>query len=246
MSRGGKGKGAKVSRFQIQLGGKFEDYGAEEDKILKRAFMSGFKGARFSLRGQQYEYDLANMKQRNKGSGKERDIRPPHGWKAPRAPVVPKGRTAAVKVKKGQPGTTQTLKHPDGGFYMVAVPKGAKVGQQMLVPIPPKPDADSKEEAQKKAGGSGWSTGAKVAAGTAAVGVGAAAGVAGVLIAEHGLEGAGEVIVDTFDDAVEGIGDGVADAGEAIADWAPDAAEDAGEWIGEATEDVGDFFMDLF
>jgi len=129
---------------------------------------------------------------------------------------------------------------------MVAVPKGAKVGQQMLVPIPPKPDADSKEEARKKAGGSGWSTGARVAAGTAAVGVGAAAGVAGVLIAEHGLEGAGEVIVDTFDDALDGIGGGVADAGEAIADWAPDAAEDAGEWIGEATEDVGDFFMDLF
>jgi hypothetical protein len=257
MSRGGKGKGAKVSRFQIQLGGKFEDYGAEEDKILKRAFMSGFKGARFSLRGQQYEYDLANMKQRNKGSGKERDVRPPHGWKAPRAPVVPKGRTAAVKVKKGQPGTTQTLKHPDGGFYMVAVPQGAKVGQQMLVPIPPKPDADSKEEAQKKAGGSGWSTGAKVAAGTAAVGVGAAAGVAGVLIAEHGLEGAGEIvadaaedageaIVDGVEDAAEAIGDWVPDAAEAIGEWVPDAAEDAVEWIGDATEDVGDFFMDLF
>merc|ERR1712032_1550284 len=194
----------------------------------------------------QYEYDLANMKQRNKGSGKERDIRPPHGWKAPRAPVVPKGRTAAVKVRKGQPGTTQTLKHPDGGFYMVAVPQGAKVGQQMLVPIPPKPDADSKEEARKKAEGSAWSTGAKLAAGTAAVGVGAAAGVAGVLIAEHGLEGAGEIVADTADDAAEAIGEGIADAGEAIAEWVPDAAEDAGEWIGEATEDVGDFFMALF
>jgi len=246
MGRGGKGKGTKVSKFQVLLGGRFEDYSAEEDKILKRAFMSGFKGARFSLRGQQYEYDLANMKQVNKGSGKARDIRPPQGWKAPSAPVVPKGRTAAVKVRKGQPGTTITLKHPDGGFYVAAVPASAKKGQQMLVPIPPKPMADSKEEAQKATGGSGWSTGGKVAAGTAAVGVGAAAGVAGVLIAEHGLEGAGEIVADAADDAAEAIGEGIADAGEAIAEWAPDAAEDAGEWIREATEDVGDFFMDLF
>jgi len=186
------------------------------------------------------------MKQINKGSGTERDIRPPHGWRAPKAPVVPKGRTAAVKVRKGQPGTTITLKHPDGGFYLVAVPAGAKEGQQMLVPIPPKPSADSKEEAQKKAGGSGWSTGAKVAAGTAAVGVGAAAGVAGVLIAEHGLEGAGEIIGDAAEDAGEVIVGAAEDVGEAIGDWVPDAVEDAGEWIGEATEDVGDFFMDLF
>merc|ERR1712032_683422 len=235
MGRGGKGKGTKESKFQVLLGGRFEDYNAEEDKILKRAFMSGFKGARFSLRGQQYEYDLANMKQVNKGSGKTRDIRPPHGWKAPSAPVVPTGRTAAVKVRKGQPGTTITLKHPDGGFYVAAVPASAKQGQQMLVPIPPKAMADSKEEAHKAAGGSGWSTGAKVAA-----------GVAGVLIAEHGLEGAGEIVADTADDAAEAIGEGIADAGEAIAEWVPDAAEDAGEWIREATEDVGDFFMDLF
>jgi len=246
MSGGVKDKGTKVSKFQVLLGGKYADYSAEEDKILKRAFMSGFKGTRFSLRGQHYEYDLARMKQINKGSGKERDILPPHGWRAPKAPVVPKGRTAAVKVRKGQPGTTITLKHPDGGFYLVAVPAGAKEGQQMLVPIPPKPSADSKEEAQKKAGGSGWSTGAKVAAGTAAVGVGAAAGVAGVLIAEHGLEGAGEIIGDAAEDAGEVIVGAAEDVGEAIGDWVPDAVEDAGEWIGEATEDVGDFFMDLF
>jgi len=213
-----------VSKFQVYLAGRWEDYSAEEDKILKRAFMSGFKGARFSLRGQSYEYDLANMKQRNTGTGKQRDIRPPQGWKAPSAPVVPRGRTAAVKVRRGQPGKTITLKHPDGGFYLVRVPAAAKDGQQMLVPIPPRRQADSKEEALKRAGGGGWGTGAKVAAGTAAVGVGAAAGVAGVLIAEHGLE----------------------DVGEAIGDWVPGAVEDAGEWIGEATEDVGDFFMDLF
>jgi hypothetical protein len=253
----GKGKGAKVSRFQVQLGGKWEDYSVEEDKILKRAFMSGFKGAKFSLRGQHYEYDLAKNKQINKGTGKVRQIRPPNGWRAPSAPIVRPGKTQNVTVKKGQPGTTLTLKHPDGGFYLVQVPAGAKVGQHMLVPVPDKPDAETKEKAQEKSGGSGWSTGAKVAAGTAAVGVGAAAGVAGVLIAEHGLEGAGEIvadaaedageaIVDGVEDAAEAIGDWVPDAAEAIGEWVPDAAEDAVEWIGDATEDVGDFFMDLF
>jgi len=257
MGHGGKGKGkgkaqakAKSPAFQVMLGGSWDNYTVEEDQILKRAFMSGFKNARFTLRGQHYEYNLDRMKQKNVDSGKERDIRPPHKWKAPSAPVVPKGRTASVTVQKGQPGTNLTLKHPDGGYYSVAVPPSAKVGQTMLVPIPPKADAETKEELQAKTsgggGGGGWSTGAKVAAGTAAVGVGAVAGVAGVLIAEHGLEGAGDVVADAAEDAGEAIADGTTDAVDAIGEWVPDAAEDVGDWVGEATEDVGDFFMDLF
>merc|ERR1712137_1523030 len=108
---------------------------------------------------------------KNLNSGKIREIRPPHKWQAPSAPVVPPGKTATVKVKRGQPGTQLTLKHPDGGFYTVSVPRNAKVGQTMLVPIPPYGSAgghgssghDDDDHHKKK----GWSTGAKVAAGVA-------------------------------------------------------------------------------
>merc|ERR1711939_1206347 len=82
---------------------------------------------------------------------------------------------------------------------------------------------------------SGWSTGGKVAAGTAAVvGVGAAA-VGGAILGDHiaelGLEA-----------TIEVVGDGLADAGEAIGDF----AVDAGEFVVDAAEDAGDFIMDLF
>merc|ERR1711988_1547441 len=92
----------------------------------------------------------------------------------------------------------------------------------------------------------GWSTGAKVAAGGAAlVGVGGLA-VAGAVLGEHiAEEGWGATMAD--------LGDAAADAGEAIAGAAEDAgeaiagaAEDAGEWISGAAEDAGDFVMDLF
>jgi len=217
--------------FQVMLGGSFKNYQGEEDKLLKRAFMSGFMNAKYKYRGQEYEYNFKDMMQKNLATGKNRQIRPPHKWAAPSAPVVPPGRTATVKVRKGQPGTTINLKHPDGGTYPVSVPASAKQGQTMLVPIPSHGVEKVAATDAKKEEKSGWSTGAKVAAGTAGAAVVAGGAVAGVLIAEHGVDGAGEIIVDAGEDA-----------GEAIAG----AAEDVGDWVGEAAEDVGDFFMDLF
>merc|ERR1712203_990061 len=132
------------------------------------------------------------------------------------------------------------------------VPAGAKVGAAMLVPVPslpsvpavavtPTPARASKAAAtapvvalaeEKK---SGWSTGAKVAAGGAAVvGVGGLA-VAGAVLGEHIAE-------EGWDATMAELGDAAADAGEAIVG----AAEDAGEWISGAAEDAGDFIMDLF
>merc|ERR1712007_421904 len=197
-------------------GGDWKDYGPEEDKILKRAYMSGFPNAKFELRGQRYEYNFKRGVQKNLDSGKTREIRAPHKWQAPSAPVVPPGKTATVKVKRGQPGTQLTLKHPDGGFYTVSVPRNAKVGQTMLVPIPPHGSHGGSggsgghgghgddDEHKKK----GWSTGTKVAVGVAGAAVVGAGVVAGVIIAEEGLDGA-EAMAEG---AIDEIGDGLVEA----------------------------------
>jgi len=245
-----------VQHFQVKLGGDWKDYGPEEDKILKRAYMSGFPNAKFELRGQRYEYNFKSGVQKNLNSGKIREIRPPHKWQAPSAPVVPPGKTATVKVKRGQPGTQLTLKHPDGGFYTVSVPRNAKVGQTMLVPIPPHGSAgghgsgshgghghsgghgssghDDDDHHKKK----GWSTGAKVAAGVAGVAVVGTAAVAGVIIAEEGLDGA-EALAES---ALDEVGDGLVEAGDAIGEFGSEAVD----FLGEAADSTADFFMDLF
>ncbi|CAK9087311.1 Hypothetical protein SCF082_LOCUS41273 [Durusdinium trenchii] len=129
----------------------------------------------------------------------------------------------------------------------------------MLVPIPkdedlpvavpdaptpagPTPAAPSGPEKKK----GGWSTGAKVAAGTAGVVAVGGLAVAGAVLGEHIAE-------EGWDATMAELGDVAADAGEAIAGAAEDvgeavagAAEDAGEWIAGAAEDAGDFIMDLF
>merc|ERR1712080_278688 len=107
-------------------------------KILKRAFMAGFPNAKFHLRGQNYEYDSKNMMQINQGSGKSRAIRAPNEWKAPKKPLVPPGKTTVVNVPPGAPGTPIQVPYPGkpGAFIVVNVPKSAKSGQAMLVPVP--------------------------------------------------------------------------------------------------------------
>eukprot|EP00403_Amphidinium_massartii_P021103 CAMPEP_0178399566 /NCGR_PEP_ID=MMETSP0689_2-20121128/15345_1 /TAXON_ID=160604 /ORGANISM="Amphidinium massartii, Strain CS-259" /LENGTH=293 /DNA_ID=CAMNT_0020020345 /DNA_START=83 /DNA_END=964 /DNA_ORIENTATION=+ len=104
----------------------------------------------------------------------------------------------------------------------------------------------------------GWSTGTKVAAGTAAV---AAVGGGAFLAAHAATEGpdaTGEMLADGaedvgewVEDAAEDVGEwaddaGIVDAAEDAAEWTAEAAEDAAEWIGDAAEDAGDFIMDLF
>jgi len=232
-----------MAKFQVKLGGKWEDYSNQEDKILKRAFMAGFPNAKFHLRGQNYEYDFKKMVQTNKGTGKSRVIRSPNKWKAPKEPLVPPGKTTVINVPAGSPGTTIQVPYPGkpGAFIAVKVPASAKPGQAMLVPVPDAPTSGTAAAAAGRgSAGSpppsgGWSTGGKVAAGTAAVvGVGAAAvggAILGDHIAEHGL-----------DATVDAVGDGLADAGEAIGDF----AVDAGEFVVDTAEDAGDFVMDLF
>merc|ERR1719409_1583832 len=78
------------------------------------------------------------MVQTNKDTGKSRAIRSPNKWKAPKEPLVPAGKTTVVNVPRGAPGTTIQVPYPGrpGAFIAVNVPKSAKPGQAMLVPVP--------------------------------------------------------------------------------------------------------------
>lgn len=223
--------------------------------------MAGFPTAKFQLRGQKYIYDFRQMMQLNVESGKKRAIRQPRKWKQPAKPVVPPGPTTVITVPQGSPGTMIQVPHPrvKGAFISVNVPKSAKPGQAMLVPVPqdvsvaassaPKkqPHAGQSESARTTAsrvstppaaatsGGGSWSTGGKVAAGAAGVlGVGGAA-VGGVVLGEHIAE-------HGLDATVDAAGDGIVDAAEATEEF----FVDAGEFIVDAGEDVADFVMDLF
>merc|ERR1719454_2520947 len=198
------------------------------------------------------------MVQINRDSGKERKIRQPMKWKQPAKPLVPAGPTIVVTVPPGSPGTTIQVPHPrvKGAFISVNVPASAKPGQAMLVPVPTRATASTTSGQGHKAPssklatdksvtpkspteapsviadtsscGSSWSTGAKAAAGTAAVlGVGCAA-VGGAILGEHIAE-------HGFEATMEAAGDGL-----------EDFAVDAGEFVVDAAEDVGDFVMDLF
>lgn len=230
------------------LGGKWKDYEKEEDNILKRAYMTGHKKAKYSLRGNQYEYDFNRMKQINVESGKERDLRAPYKMKPPSTPIVPSGPTMVVKVPPGGPGTVIQVPHPQNKSLNIAVevPKTAKVGKAMIVPVPPlpadggggaytpgaAPAAPHKPDGPKD---TSLSTGEKVgfAVGGAAL-IGGMA-VAGAVIGDAAADGA-------FDGTVDAAGDALGDAGDVLAD----VADDAGDWLMDVGADAGDFIMDLF
>eukprot|EP00971_Amphidinium_carterae_P116274 2303424-Amphidinium_carterae.1 len=127
-----------MAKFQVMLAGEWKDFAQKEDRILKRSFMAGYPNCRFSLRGASYEYGFDRMVQKSLTTGKERKIRAPHRWHQPARPIVPKGPTLSMLVPAGSPGTTIQIDHPKvkGAHIQVAVPKYAKVGQPMLVPLP--------------------------------------------------------------------------------------------------------------
>merc|ERR1712232_195858 len=264
MGRGkgqGKGKHTKPRKWQIRLDGQWKDYEDQEDRILKRAYLVGQPNAKFHLRGQDYEYNFRKMVQINKHTRKEREIRSPPGPKPPRHALLPAGPMTVITVGSGQPGTMITIPDPNnpGANVNVFVPPDARPGSKMAVPLPRKgeniqavQEKQKKHDAEKKqTSAGGWSTGAKVAAGGAAlVGVGAV-GVGGVILGDHlaGGDMAGDIGAVAVD-AGEAIGGGVVDAADAVADWVPGAAEDVGDfagdavdWLGDAGEDIGDFIM---
>lgn len=133
-------------RFQIKLDGKWTDCSDEDDKILKRGYMSGIPVVRLTCHGQRYEYDFKRNEQRNLDSMSVRYIRPPCKWSPPSPPVAPCGQRAVVKVREGQPGKCIRVEHPLGGWFSFQVPHSARKGQTMLVLVPDKssvPDKDA-------------------------------------------------------------------------------------------------------
>jgi len=236
-----------MATFQVKLGGDWKAYAKDEDKILKRAYLAGFPNAKYALRGQHYEADFNKMQQKNMDSGKSRDIRAPHKWKPPTAPITKAGPTFCITVPPGAPGTTIQVPHPreKGAMIAVNVPPTAKVGQAMLVPIPEGAPAalapsditgeykpvEHKDDKEKKK----WSTGAKVAAATGGVLVVGGLAVGGAVLGEHIAE-------EGWDATMADLGDIATTAGEGIAD----GAEAAVDWVGDAAEATGDFIMDLF
>lgn len=241
-----------MAHFQVKLGGEWKDYSSTEDKILKRAFMAGFPNVRYSLRGQEYTYDFKHMVQINGDTQKQRLIRAPCKWKPPAKPLCPAGPTTVVNVPAGSPGKTIQVPHPrcKGQSIAVQVPKSARPGQAMLVPLPPKvvqspPAASSgypslddggfKENMSQKKHGGSWTTGGKLAAGGFGAAAMGAAYVGGIVLGDH-------IYDHGLDATADAVGDGLEDAGEEVAEF----AVDAGEFVVDAAEDVGDFVMDLF
>merc|ERR1719230_1006850 len=102
------------------------------------------------------------MVQINTDSRKERQIRPPQNWRAPSKQLVPAGPTTVITVPPGSAGKTIQVPHPGvkGAYIAVNVPRNAKVGQAMLVPVPAEAAVSASGapvKADKKS--SGWSTG---------------------------------------------------------------------------------------
>lgn len=261
-----------TSHFQVKLGGDFKNYEADEDKMLKRAYLSGAPNAKYSVRGQKYEVNFQKSTQKNSSTSKEREIRPPFKWKPPAGgQLVKTGPTMCIKVPPGAPGKIiQVPVGRSGKLVAVNVPATAKVGQSMLVPIPQgkpatikivEPSAAEaaavekmspceKAKAKKK-----WSTGGKVAAGTAGLAVLGGVAVGGAILGEHIAEEGLDATVDDLGDTVATVGDHIVAGGEAAADGLEDAGvtdaladagEEAGDWLTGAGEDVADFIMDIF
>jgi len=229
---------------------------------LKRAYMTGQKNAKFHLRGQNYEYNFKKMKQKNKDTKKERNIRPPGGPKPPRVPILPTGPMIIISVKAGQPGTMIPVKDPNnpGQTIQVYCPPHAKPGSKLAVPIPAKgesvQDVQKKQDAHDKEHKTKSSLGSRVATGGAAVAGLAAVGVGGVILGDHlaggemadtigsGVVDAGEWAVDAGGDAVDAVGDWAPGAADAAGDWFEGAGEDVGDWAAGAGEDIADFAVD--
>lgn len=247
-----------MSHFQVMLDGKWTTYEKTEDGILKRAYMSGHKKAKYNLRGSRYEYDFIRMKQRNLESAKERDIRPPYKMKPPSKPLIPSGPTMIVKVPPRSSGTLIQVPHPSDKSQMICVqvPRKARAGQAMIVPIPslsrrpvghvPTPTSGriSIPAPSAPPASSGYAPQAPVASDSSAAILGKKS--CGKDVVGVGLAGAGLVGGCAVAGAL--IGDAVAESGgmDDIIDTAEVAFEDAGDWLLDVGEDAGDFIMDLF
>lgn len=159
-----------MANFQVKLGGEWQDYDRTADTCLKAAFQSGFAYATLERRGQSYTVDFRRMVQKNMSTKTERQIRPPRRGKAPPSrPVMDAGLKTMVTVPPGAPGCVIAVPDPrrKGKFIPVRVPRSAKPGQSMLVPLPPE-TARGRSSSRASAKREGSSVGRKSAGGASA------------------------------------------------------------------------------
>lgn len=231
-SDGGQDPSAGKKKFQIMLSGAWKDYSAEEDAVLKRAYLVGQPNVRYALRGQKYEYSFRDMTQNNLDTNKERRIRPPPGMNQPAAPLLPTGPMVVITVPPRSSGQSITINDPNnpGQTVQVNVPPNARPGQKMAVPVPEAgqsvQDVSKKQHSHMTAGAvAGTIGGVAVVAGGLAVG--------GVILGDHLSGGA------VADAAAGAFGDGAGDALGSVTDVAGGAVGDLGDALGDAAADAG-------
>jgi len=164
--------------FQVKLNNGWKDYDKDEDVMITRAFLLGQQFCCFSLHSEaRYEVDFKKMIQINLDTGKVRTIRPPPGMHAPKTPLLPAGPMIVLSVKAGQPGKVIKVYNPSnpGQQVKVAVPKTAKVGSDLAVPLPAKGETATDVVRRQE----GMGLGAKLELGTTSAVVG------GVVLGDH-------------------------------------------------------------
>lgn len=240
------------------LEGKWTNYERAEDGILKRAYMSGHKKAKYTLRGKRYECDFIGMKQKNLETARERDIRPPPKLKPPSKPLVPSGPTLMVKVPPHTPGTLIQIPHPSDKSEMICVevPNRARAGQTMIVPIPPlgkRPVSHIPTPGRQYGGAAARQIPtpsappapsrhipAPSAPPAPAVSDSTETKKCGKGFVAGGALAGGAIAGAIIGEALEpGAMDDIIDAADI-------AVQDAGGWIEDAGHDAGDFIYDLF
>lgn len=226
---------------------------------MKRAYMSGHKRAKYTLRGNRYECDFVRMKQKNIESGRERDIRPPHKMKPPSKPLVPSGPVMVVKVPPCSAGKIIQVPHPQDKSQMISVqiPNRAHVGQAMTVPVPPlgKSPADIPTPARARIptpSAPPASGRIPVPSAPADAGDATASGtaskkprkdIAGVGLAGAALAGGAVVTGGIIGDAIWDVDIDSLDLGDIAIE---DALEDVSDSFLDIGAEAGDFIMDLF
>ncbi|CAJ1362668.1 unnamed protein product [Effrenium voratum] len=121
----------------VELAARWENYEATEDGVLKEAYLAGQDEVHFKLHGAPYKVDFRQMLQVNLGTGRRRPIRAPHSWQESSGHIL-EGRRLVVQVPEGGPGSCIYVPNPDqaGDFLTVQVPREAKAGAGMVIPLP--------------------------------------------------------------------------------------------------------------
>lgn len=206
-------------RFQVNLGGDWQDFSFEEDQALKRASVDGRTTVRFTSRGQSYECDLTRLEQRNLLSGRSRPIRPPTP-PAEQATIPDSGAAtrrsssrrrvdgeiAAIEVSPGHHAT----RRGDGGGPLRSVRSMFSFGRRRVTPDPSL--ATSKGNAQ-------ISCALKTVGATVGAGVLLASGaVVGDEFLANGELGIADGFMDGVDSMAEGVREGADSADKFISD----------------------------